>query len=188
MYTLVIRHKPSGPAKRGRLCRKSSQGFDLGAGAQNCVTCANILPPDIEPLHLQEVGHRCARFVGPVDGESISCFDARNEDLVCGPEAVGWEPLPEPKADSVLANDVRVGAGSCIECFHFVLSGDSGRVREPMRCARYLDASSGETTPCETVRADESLCGPLGSWWLPREPDQDAGLQPLEATEWADVF
>lgn len=188
MYTLVIRHKPSSRAKRCRLSRKSSQGFDLGAGPQNCVNCANILAPDIDPVSGDDVGHCCARFVGPMDGEPILCFDARKEDVICGPEAVGWEPHSDLKADSALANDVRVGAGSCIECFHFVMSADSGRARDPMRCARYLDASSGETTPCETVRADESLCGALGTWWLPRDPDQDAGLLPLEAAEWADVL
>lgn len=188
MYTLVVRHRPSGQARRRWFGRKSTEGFDLGAGVQNCVSCANILPPDIDPVDGHEIGHRCARFVGPVNGEPITCFDARKEDLVCGTDAVGWEPPPDLKADSVLANDVRIGAGSCIECFHFVESSDSGRTRDSLRCARYLDSSTGETTSCEAVRADVSLCGALGAWWSPREPEQDAGLLPFEATEWADVF
>lgn len=173
MYTFVIKHKPSGLVKRGRFGRKSNEGFDLGAGAYNCVTCANILPPAIEPLRGNEIGHRCARFVTPIYAEPILCFEARKEELICGPDASGWEPFPESKADSELANDVRVGAGSCVECFHFVESSDNNRIRDLLRCSRYLDASTGETSACETVRGDDSLCGAPGAWWLPRLPSQD---------------
>lgn len=132
-----------------------------------------------------EIPHLCGRFVDAVDGAPIECFAARCDDEICGLDAAGWEPSVESKADSrFVVEDLLDDAPPCSACFNYTESNDTGRLRDFRRCARYLDANSGEPFPAETVRQDESLCGPAGAWFKPAE--KAAHLEPA-VQDWVDA-
>lgn len=50
----------------------------------------------------------------------------------------------------------------CAKCAHSVLT-------DRLDCRKAMDAISGDTAPCASVRASDALCGPNGNWFDQRE-------------------
>jgi len=107
------------------------------------------------------------------------------DEGVCGLDAQGWEVPSAEKADSLLANDLREGAGPCADCFHFIVENNSTLSGRPNhRCARLVDKTTGDTSPADVVRSDVALCGPPGAWLIENAAPESNGE--LDTFIWED--